>query len=41
VSRGDRVAQLVFAAVTRVTLEIATELTATARGDGGFGHSGR
>jgi dUTP pyrophosphatase len=41
VRRGDRVAQLVFAAVARVELQIAAELTSTTRGDGGFGHSGR
>jgi len=41
VRRGDRVAQLVFARVARVTLEAAPELTSTTRGDGGFGHSGR
>ena len=41
VRRGDRVAQLVFARVARVRLEVATELESTARGDGGFGHSGR
>ncbi len=41
VQRGDRVAQLVFAAVARVSITVAAELEATARGDGGFGHSGR
>ncbi|HXF59697.1 MAG TPA: dUTP diphosphatase [Candidatus Saccharimonadales bacterium] len=41
VHRGDRVAQLVFAAVARVELQISAELTPTTRGDGGFGHSGR
>jgi len=41
VRRGDRVAQLVFARVGRATLETVTELEATTRGDGGFGHSGR
>jgi dUTP diphosphatase len=41
VRRGDRVAQLVFARVARATLEVAAELESTARGDGGFGHSGR
>lgn len=41
VQRGDRVAQLVFAQVARVSLVVATELQSTARGDGGFGHSGR
>jgi len=41
VRRGDRVAQLVFARVSRVTFEVAATLQSTARGDGGFGHSGR
>ena len=41
VHRGDRVAQLVFARVARARLEIAPDLNETARGDGGFGHSGR
>jgi dUTP pyrophosphatase len=41
VQRGDRVAQLVFARVARVSLTVAGELQDTARGDGGFGHSGR
>jgi len=41
VQRGDRVAQLVFASVARVSLTVAGELQDTVRGDGGFGHSGR
>jgi len=41
VRRGDRVAQLVFARVARVSLTVAPQLESTARGDGGFGHSGR
>ncbi len=41
VHRGDRIAQLVFAKVARVSLEVSAELTETARGEGGFGHSGR
>lgn len=41
VRRGDRIAQLVFAPVTRAELRVATALGATARGDGGFGHTGR
>jgi dUTP diphosphatase len=41
VHRGDRVAQLVFAKVARVALTVAEDLEETARGDGGFGHSGR
>ena len=41
VRRGDRIAQLVFAAVARAALDVATELSETARGEGGFGHTGR
>ncbi|MGH7680855.1 MAG: dUTP diphosphatase [Candidatus Eiseniibacteriota bacterium] len=41
VRRGDRIAQLVFAPVTRATLRVASALGATVRGDGGFGHTGR
>jgi dUTP pyrophosphatase len=41
VRRGDRIAQLVIAAVARARLEIAESLTETARGAGGFGHTGR
>lgn len=41
VNRGDRVAQLVFAPVSRVSLAISEELGETARGEGGFGHTGR
>ncbi len=41
VRRGDRVAQLVFAKVARVSLTVAEDLQSTARGEGGFGHSGR
>ena len=41
VRRGDRIAQMVFAPVTRATLDVASELTETPRGDGGFGHTGR
>lgn len=41
VRRGERIAQLVFAPVTRVSLDVAEELTETRRGDGGFGHTGR
>ena len=40
VSRGMRIAQLVVAPVVRVTWEEVAELPATARGRGGFGHSG-
>jgi dUTP pyrophosphatase len=37
---GDRVAQLVFAAVLQVELEPADRLSPTGRGPGGFGHTG-
>jgi dUTP diphosphatase len=38
---GDRIAQLVISPVTAAEPVEAAELTATARGDGGFGSSGR
>jgi dUTP pyrophosphatase len=41
VRRGDRIAQLVIAPVSRARIEIAESLTATQRGAGGFGHTGR
>lgn len=41
IRRGDRIAQLVIAPVARAELEVVDELPDTARGDGGFGHSGR
>ena len=40
VTRGMRVAQIVFMPVTRVTLTQSSSLDATARGDGGFGSTG-
>ncbi len=41
VSRGDRIAQLVFAPVTRATFEEVDELSQTVRGMGGWGSTGR
>jgi dUTP pyrophosphatase len=41
VKRGERIAQLVVAPVAHAALEVVTELSATARGEGGFGHTGR
>ena len=41
ITRGDRIAQMVIAPVTRIARESVTELDATARGAGGFGSSGR
>ena len=38
--RGERVAQLVIAPVTRVVLEEVAELSETERGEGGFGSTG-
>jgi dUTP pyrophosphatase len=40
ISRGDRVAQLVVAPVSRVRWEQVEELPESARGEGGFGHTG-
>jgi len=41
VRRGDRIAQLVVQRVAEVAFEPVDRLEASARGDGGFGHSGR
>jgi dUTP pyrophosphatase len=41
VLRGERIAQLVPAAVQRATLTAVSVLDETARGDGGFGSTGR
>ncbi|MGH8431176.1 MAG: dUTP diphosphatase [Solimonas sp.] len=41
VKRGDRIAQMVVAPVTRVALKEESELSDTARGAGGFGSTGR
>ena len=38
---GDRVAQLVIAPAIRASVEEADNLEDTARGEGGFGHTGR
>ena len=38
---GERIAQLVLVPVVRARFEIVDEFTASPRGDGGFGHSGR
>jgi dUTP pyrophosphatase len=40
IAPGDRIAQLIIAPVTRVSLVEATDLSATERGAGGFGHTG-
>ncbi len=41
IRRGERIAQMVIAAVARAELTIATTLSTTARGGGGFGSTGR
>lgn len=41
VARGDRIAQLVVAPVTQAALREVQELGVTARGEGGFGSTGR
>jgi dUTP pyrophosphatase len=40
IRRGDRVAQLVIAPVTRPAFDLVAELPETGRGAGGFGHTG-
>ena len=40
VCRGMRIAQMVVAPVTRAALTVVTALEETARGEGGFGHTG-
>jgi dUTP pyrophosphatase len=40
VNCGDRIAQLVFAPVTQVVFEEVDALEDSARGEGGFGHTG-
>jgi len=41
IQRGDRVAQLVVAAVQRADLQVVAELDTTVRQAGGFGHTGK
>ena len=38
---GERIAQLVVVPVVQVELQVVEDFTTTARGAGGFGHSGR
>ncbi len=38
---GDRIAQLVVVPVVQVELEVVDDFVGSARGTGGFGHSGR
>ena len=38
---GERIAQLIVVPVVQVTLEVVEDFNTSARGAGGFGHSGR
>jgi dUTP pyrophosphatase len=40
VRRGDRIAQMIVAPVSRVAWDLTQGLSDTARGSGGFGHTG-
>jgi len=40
VRRGDRIAQMVICSLPDASLEVREELSGTARGEGGFGHTG-
>ena len=40
IRRGDRIAQLIVAPVVRAQWAVVPQLDDTARGDGGFGHTG-
>ena len=41
IKRGERIAQMVIAPVTRAELKVVAELDETKRGTGGFGSTGR
>ncbi|MGJ5175147.1 dUTP diphosphatase [Bradyrhizobium oligotrophicum] len=41
IRRGERIAQMVIAAVARAEFNVAASLSSTARGSGGFGSTGR
>ena len=41
IKRGERIAQMVIASVTKANIEIVKELTETQRGEGGFGSTGK
>ena len=41
VEPGDRIAQMVFVPIVPVEFEVVNEFQGSARGAGGFGHSGR
>ena len=41
IQRGDRIAQMIIQRVYQAEIKIVQRLDDTARGDGGFGHTGR
>ncbi|MFO7974850.1 MAG: dUTP diphosphatase [Candidatus Hydrogenedentota bacterium] len=41
IKRGDRIAQMIIAPVTQVQWDLVNTLESTARGEGGFGSTGR
>jgi dUTP pyrophosphatase len=41
IKRGERIAQMIIAPVTRAELKVVAELDETKRGSGGFGSTGR
>lgn len=40
IQNGDRIAQMIIAAVTKANIEVVTEVAASERGTGGFGSTG-
>lgn len=41
INRGERIAQMIVAPVTRVEWDVKSSLSVTRRGEGGFGHTGK
>lgn len=41
INNGDRIAQMVFQKVEKVQWQALSELSSSARGEGGFGHTGK
>ncbi|KES14954.1 dUTPase, partial [Gilliamella apicola SCGC AB-598-B02] len=41
IEAGDRIAQLIIVPVVQAEFNIVDEFTESARGEGGFGHSGK
>ncbi len=41
IKRGERIAQMVIASVTKADIKVVEELSETQRGEGGFGSTGK